>query len=125
MSPAPSAGAGDAGATAYHAVGPTKGGLVGILIVKNGKLRDEIYKIHDGENVLGRAVGAEICIDSREDSISREHCAIIHEGGHFGVKPLKDTNPTFLNDEPVTGGAALTDGDEIRTGDTTFKFRVV
>ena len=36
----------------------------------------------------------------------------------WGNRPRK-------TDEPIAGGAALTDGDELRAGDTTFKFRVV
>ena len=99
--------------------------MVGLLVAIRGKLKDEVYKIYDGENILGRGPTTQIRIDSREDSVSREHCAIIHESGNFGIKPLKDTNPTFLNDEQVQGGAALTDGDELRTGDSTFKFRVI
>jgi pSer/pThr/pTyr-binding forkhead associated (FHA) protein len=50
---------------------------------------------------------------------------IIHESGNFGLKPLKEgANPTFLNDNEVSGGAALADGDLIRVGNTTLKFRV-
>ena len=120
--PAPAA---DSGATQYHAVGSSQGGLVGILIVKEGKARDEIYRVHDGENTIGRGDSAGIRTDSRDDAVSREHAMIIHESGSFGLKPLKEgTNPTYLNEEEVTGGAALADGDLIRIGNTTLKFRV-
>jgi hypothetical protein len=124
VAPAPTPSA-DSGATQYHSIGPSRGGLVGILIVKDGKARDEIYKIHDGENTIGRGDSAEIKTDSRDDAVSREHAMIIHESGSFGLKPLKEgTNPTYLNDDEVSGGAALADGDTIRIGNTTLKFRV-
>ncbi len=124
--PSPPPVAQDAGATQYQAVGSnTGGGLVGVLIVKDGKARDEVYKVHDGENTIGRGDAAEIRTDSRDDAVSREHAMIIHEAGSFGIKPLKEgTNPTFLNDDEVSGGAALADGDLIRIGNTTLKFRV-
>ncbi len=115
----------DSGATQYHTVGPSKAGMVGVLIVKEGAARDEVYKVFDGENTIGRSDTAEIRTDSRDDSVSREHAVIIHESGNFGLKPLKEgTNPTFLNNDEVSGGAGLADGDLIRIGNTTLKFRV-
>ncbi len=124
LPPAPG-GSPDSAATQYHAVGPTGGGVVGILIVKEGTARDEIYKVFDGENAIGRGDEARIRTDARDQSISRVHAQIIHEGGNFGIKPLKEgTNPTFLNDDEVSGGAPLADGDLIRIGNTTLKFRV-
>jgi pSer/pThr/pTyr-binding forkhead associated (FHA) protein len=122
--PPPAAPAQNAGATQYHSVGSAKGGLVGVLIVKDGVAQDEIYKIHDGENTIGRGETAEIRTDSRDDAVSREHAMIIHESGNFGIKPLKEgSNPTFLNNNEVSGGSALADGDLIRVGNTTLKFR--
>jgi pSer/pThr/pTyr-binding forkhead associated (FHA) protein len=100
--------------------------MVAILIVKEGKARDEIYKVYDGENTIGRGDNVEVRTDNRDDAVSREHAMIIHESGNFGLKPLKEgTNPTFLNDDEVVGGAALADGDQIRIGNTTLKFRVI
>jgi pSer/pThr/pTyr-binding forkhead associated (FHA) protein len=123
--PPPAAPAQDAGATQYHSVGSSKSGLVGVLIVKEGAAKDEIHKVFDGENTIGRGEAAEIRTDNRDDAVSREHAMIIHESGNFGIKPLKEgTNPTFLNNNEVSGGATLADGDLIRVGNTTLKFRV-
>ena len=98
--------------------------MVAILIGVDGKLRDEVYKVFDGENTLGRQ-GAEVQLGDRDDAISREHAQIIHREGAFGLKPLKDDNPTLLNGEIVQGGAPLSDGDEITLGDSKLRFRVV
>lgn len=122
-SPAPKSGA--AGATQYHAVGPVATGVVGVLIGIGGKLKDEVYKVFDGENTIGRLPTAEIRTDERDDAISREHAQIIHREGAFGIKALKETNPTYLNGEVIEGGAPLGDGDELALGDSKFKFRVV
>jgi hypothetical protein len=121
----PQPAAADAGATQYHAVGNVSTvSMVGILIVKTGKAMDEIYKVYDGENIMGRGPTAQVRTDNQDDAISREHATIIHESGSFGIKPLKEgMNPTFLNDVEVAGGAALADGDLIRIGNTTLKFR--
>ena len=115
----------DAGATQYQSVGPDTGGLVGVLIVKEGLARDEIYKVFDGESTIGRGETAKIRTDDQDATVSREHAMIIHESGIFEIKPLKEgTNPTFLNEAEVSGGAELSDGDLIRIGNTILKFRV-
>ncbi len=38
--------------------------------------------------------------------------------------PLSEKNPTRVNGE-VTQGTELKDGDDVRLGDTTFRFRTV
>ena len=101
------------------------GDPVGVLIVKEGVARGEIYKVFDGENTIGRGTAMRIRTDHRDHSVSREHSIIFHEKGNFGIKPCKEgENPTVLNDNEVSGGAPLLDGDIIRIGKTTLKFRV-
>ena len=115
----------DSNATQYHPVGPTSSGLVAVLIVKEGLARDQIYRVYDGENSMGRGKSAKIRVDSADSSISRLHAMIIHEFGSFGIKPLKEgKNPTFVNEVEVTGGGMLVDGDLIRIGNTTLRFKV-
>jgi hypothetical protein len=99
------------------------GAVKAVLIGIEGKLEGEIFKVRDGENRVGRSAGAEIRLDDGEDTISREHAVIIHRDGAFGIKALKADNPTWVNDEQVEGGT-LSDGDRIRVGRNTFRFRV-
>ncbi|MBW2282426.1 MAG: FHA domain-containing protein, partial [Deltaproteobacteria bacterium] len=123
--PAP-APEGDAGKTRIVKVGlAPASGVVGVLIGVDGKLRDEVFKVFDGENTLGRRSDAEVYLGERDDSISRDHAQIIHREGAFGLRPLKDDNPTFLNGDRVEGGAPLSDGDEVGIGDSKLRFRVV
>jgi hypothetical protein len=115
----------DAGATRLLSLPVTaRGAVAGVLIGIEGKLEGEVYKVRDGENRLGRAPTAEIRVDDRDETVSREHALIIHRDGAFGIKPLKADNPTFVNGEEVEGGTSLSDGDEIRVGRSTFRFRV-
>jgi FHA domain-containing protein len=101
-----------------------RGAVCGVLIGIEGKLEGEVYKVCDGENRLGRSPTSEIRLDDRDETVSREHALIIHRDGAFGIKPLKSDNPTFVNGEEVEGGTSLSDGDQIRVGRSTFRFRV-
>jgi hypothetical protein len=100
-----------------------RGAVVAVLIGISGRLSGEVYKVHDGENRMGRLKGAEIALDGRDDTISREHAVIIHREGAFGLKPLRPDNPTWVNGEQVDEGTPLSDGDQIRVGQSTFRFR--
>lgn len=107
-------------ATVYTA-GPSSR-VVAVLIAIEGRLENEVYRIFDGPNRLGRASECEVVLPSQR--ISREHARIAHHDGVFRIEPLSDRNPTRVNGE-TTQGAELSDGDELRLGDTTFRFRTV
>ena len=97
------------------------GRLVGILIAIEGDdLVGELFKLFDGENKLGRSKDCRVKLTS--EFISREHALLIHQEGMFVIKPLKDENPVLVNGEK-TDGTALQDGDLVRLGRTTFRFR--
>lgn len=98
--------------------GPVAGVLVGI----EGELEGEVYKIRPGENKLGRSESCDVVLPSVK--ISREHATIFHEEGIFGIAPLSDKNATFVNDEPIEA-SELSDGDVIRMGSSTFRFRTI
>lgn len=100
-----------------------RGPVVAVLIGIGGRLIGDVYKVHDGENRLGRLRSADIALDGRDDTISREHALIIHRDGAFGLKPLRSDNPTFVNGEPIEEGTPLSDGDQIKVGQSTFRFR--
>jgi hypothetical protein len=96
--------------------------VVGVLVAVEGDLEGEIYRVVDGENRMGRSPDCEI--ELRSKKISREHAKLIHRDGIFAIAPLSDKNPTLLNDEP-TQGSELGDGDTIRLGRTTLRFRSI
>jgi predicted component of type VI protein secretion system len=96
--------------------------VVGVLVAVEGELEGSVYRVINGDNRLGRSNSCEIEMPSKK--ISREHAKIVHRDGVFAIMPLSDQNPTILNDEP-TEGAELQDGDYVRLGRTTLRFRSV
>ena len=114
--------------TQYHKIGGSSSGVVAVLIGIEGKLKDEVYKVLDGENTVGRSQSATIYLGEQDGSISREHAQIMHQAGAFGLKPLRENNPTYINGNAVEygDGEPLSDGDEIGLGDNSkFRFRTV
>ena len=97
-----------------------RGRVAGVLIATEGDLEGEVFKVYDGENKCGRSKHCQVHLPS--EWISREHALLIHQDGVFAIRPLKDENPVVVNGER-TEGAALQDGDVLRLGRTTFRFR--
>lgn len=107
-------------ATIY--AGESSGRVVGVLVGIAGRLENEVFRIFDGANKLGRADHCEVVLPSQR--ISREHARLTHQDGSFRIEPLNERNPTRVNGEPTRGGE-LADGDELGLGDSTFRFRSV
>jgi len=82
------------------------------------------YRIFEGSNTIGRNPGNTITI-SKDVTISGEHVNILYRGGKFWIKDKMTANGTFLNKEEleVEKACELHDKDEIRLGDTVFKFK--
>ena len=96
-----------------------------MLVAVGGELKDEVFKVYDGANPVGRSESGRVVLHVTDRSVSREHAMIIHQNGSFGIKALKpDENPTFVNGEKIEG-AMLGDGDTVKVGSVTFKFRTV
>lgn len=94
----------------------------GVLVAIDGELKGETFRILDGENKLGRTEASDVVLSSKW--ISREHAMIVHQEGVFAIVPLSEKNRTYVNDREVDG-AELSDGDTIRLGHTTFRFRSI
>jgi len=114
--------AGAQGETKYQAALSIRGKTVGVLIAVEGELEGEVFRVPDGDCQLGRSEGCEVQLPS--EWISREHAKVKHQDGLFVIAPLSDKNPTFVNDER-TEGTELKDGDFVKLGRTTFRFRTV
>ncbi len=119
----PQVGSGDAGATRYVAIpGAGRGRVVGVLVAVEGELAGEVYRLFEGESRIGRSADCEVATPS--EWISRVHARILYQDGQFAIAPLSEKNPTFVNDER-TEGSELSDGDFVRLGRTTFRFRSI
>jgi DNA-binding winged helix-turn-helix (wHTH) protein len=80
--------------------------------------------LHTGENILGRGIDeVDEVIDIDSPTISRRHARItIRE--RVTLEDLGSKNGTWLAGERLTGPHVVNDGDAVRLGSLTFKFRV-
>jgi diguanylate cyclase (GGDEF)-like protein len=70
---------------------------------------------------IGRGSGNDIVVPS--DSVSRQHAKLERRGAEFLVSDLQSTNGTYINNERVTREEwRLRRGDQLRIGDTVFKY---
>lgn len=70
--------------------------------------------IREGEQVLGRAADADLCLS--ETFVSTYHARLTWQRGQLKVLDLNSTNGTLVNGVPVVGWTTLTDGDVIEFG---------
>lgn len=74
----------------------------------------------DGMYIVGRDQSADLVIP--RSTISRQHSRLMRrEGSGWWVEDMGSTNGTFVNEMRVNE-RKLVDGDQIRFGDTIFKF---
>jgi hypothetical protein len=57
-------------------------------------------------------------------SASRQHAVIRVVGGQFTIINLNPDNITIVNGDPINGERSLSPGDEIRIGDSRFRFEM-
>jgi diguanylate cyclase (GGDEF)-like protein len=88
------------------------------LIVLAGTDVGKMYKLTDGETVIGRSHRADIRID--DDSISRMHAKLTLFGTIVRIEDLNSSNGTTVNGDRVATTHGLRDGDKIRVGETTI-----
>ena len=82
------------------------------------------YRIYEGNNTIGRDPGNSISITS-DHTISGKHANILHKKGKFWIKDEMAANGTFVNGNELEIEKAfpLSDGDEVKLGDTIFTFK--
>jgi diguanylate cyclase (GGDEF)-like protein len=85
--------------------------------VLSGANVGEMYKINEGETVIGR--GAQAHVKVIDDGISRMHARIVPIDGELYVEDLGSKNGTYANGTKIDRHR-LTDGDKIQVGETTI-----
>jgi pSer/pThr/pTyr-binding forkhead associated (FHA) protein len=69
----------------------------------------------DAQRTVGRATRSDFVLDAA--LVSRVHCRLMTDArGDLTVEDLDSTNGTFVNDQRVSGRAALFPGDKLRVG---------
>lgn len=82
------------------------------------------YRIFEGNNTIGRDVSNSIIL-SKDVTISARHITLLYKAGKFWVKDEMSANGSFLNKEEMEIQKAyqLNDNDELRLGNTVFRFK--
>lgn len=123
---APARPATPAGSAAATIIGPSPfhTTLVGVLVGVRGDLKGKMFAVRDGDNDLGRSEDCGIRL--QDPQISRvAQAQIVHQDGVFVLRALRPDRPVYLNDEPIVEADALSDGDELKLGGSSFRFRTI
>ena len=96
--------------------------LVGWLVSFTNDEYGQDYKLYVGKNKIGSVAGCDIVIN--DTSISAEHTTILFRDNEFLIKDNFSTNGTKINGVSTDEGK-LKEGDELKLGNTTFKFKTV
>jgi DNA-binding winged helix-turn-helix (wHTH) protein len=100
------------------AAAPSRPAVSCRLVWKNREI-----ELAPGENVLGRAPGAAVCVD--HTSVSRRHARIVVSEAGALLEDLGSKNGTFIARRRIERAAALCDGDQIFLGTAPLVFREV
>jgi hypothetical protein len=112
-------------ATGVHPIGP--GGRAAatdasLVVHRGGGLEPgERFDLFGGL-AIGRSPEADVRIEDRY--ASSIHARIYSRGPNYYVEDMNSTNGTFLNGARLDGEAKLGDLDELRIGDTEFRFEL-
>ena len=81
------------------------------LQIEQGVEPGRRIELRGGRAVIGRSSECDIPLDVA--AVSRQHAALVEEGGQYYVEDLESRNGTFLNDRPVVRRTPLKHGDRI------------
>jgi two-component system cell cycle response regulator len=94
------------------------------LVVIHSAMKAELgrrYMLTKATTTIGRGSSNDVVV--RSDAVSRQHAQLERRGIEFMVSDLNSTNGTFINNErnrPLN--SRLARGDQLRVGDTVFKY---
>jgi DNA-binding winged helix-turn-helix (wHTH) protein len=83
---------------------------------------DQTFPLVDGDNVVGRDPRSAVWVDA--SGVSRRHARIRVADDQALLEDLGSRNGTLLREANVTAPTSLEDGDVIRVGSVTLKFRM-
>lgn len=96
--------------------------VTGWLVCINGPEKGRDYRLHDGDNFIGRSWKMSICIVEDAEIVSENHAAVIYDSDSCSFLLQRGEGDTFLNGESVAQMAELHTGDMIRVGRSEFHF---
>ena len=98
--------------------------LVGWLVTYSFDAMGVDYKLYEGRNTMGHDVDCNITVN--DPMMSGKHATILFQENVYFLKDEFSTHGTFVNDVKMYPNSSqeIKDGDIIRLGKTTFKFRI-
>ncbi len=96
--------------------------IYGWLVVVDGPEAWEEFRICDEESQLFMGRGEDCQLMLRDEKLDTRHASIRLKDGKLSITDLDTSSGTFVNDNPVTR-SDLKDGDTVRVGDSTLRFR--
>jgi ABC transport system ATP-binding/permease protein len=91
------------------------------LIGLSAPCEGQIYTLYSDQITVGRDTSCNVVIN--DDSISRQHGAIIIHRDHVEIRDLDSSNGILINKEKIKN-AEVKDGDIVQFGGVGFKFRL-
>ena len=87
--------------------------------VIQGPDKGKVFRLQDGENVVGRQGGS---IELDDGTVSRRHVMLSRQGENWLLTDLGSANGTYLNGVRMKRAAVLNRGDQIRCGASLLVF---
>ena len=106
------------------ATDPTVSALRALAAIGRGvrlrQLDGAVFAVGDGLTCIGRA--DQRVVRLLDANVSRKHAEIVRRGERYLVRDMNTPNGTYVNGLRIRGEVALSEGDELRVGHTTFVF---
>jgi DNA-binding winged helix-turn-helix (wHTH) protein len=81
-----------------------------------------VHPLPDGDHVIGR--GSDCDVHVAGGAVSRRHAKIRVRGTSAVLEDLHSRNGTFVGGRKISAPTPLTDGDTLRIGDASLRFRL-
>jgi pSer/pThr/pTyr-binding forkhead associated (FHA) protein len=94
------------------------------LRISGGELEGTRLFFPPGQYVFGRGQGCHVLF-AASSIASRRHCLLKVTDSDISIRDLCSRNGTLINNKRFHGEAALSHGDLLRVGETTFHVEVV
>lgn len=92
------------------------------LVVSQGNPAGKEIPIRQPQFLIGR--DPECQLRPASPLVSKRHCAILVRDEKVFVRDFGSTNGTLVNAKPLKGEIEVTNGDELKFGPLTFRFKV-
>ena len=93
-----------------------------ILLKNEGTPNEEVHTFSGEQYSIGRHQDNNIQIKG-DTKVSRRHCKLFRRNGHFYIEDQHSSNGTLVNGELISE-RRLYGGEELKIGETVFRFRL-